>query len=116
LTGEGFLSAVNDELRRRAGTTAVFVCECGAKGCAATVELTPAAFDATRAAGDLVIAVGHAGPKPAGDVTHIRSALRARAHGAWERLEDAVAELKDLHGVPTEAILHRVRTADATAD
>ena len=113
LTGESFLGAVNDELRRRAGATAVFVCECAAEDCVATVELSAAAFDAARAAGDLVTAEGHVGPKPAGDVAHIRSALRARVHDAWERLEDAVAELTDLHDVPTETILHRVRTADA---
>ena len=108
-----FLHAVNDELRRRAGATAVFVCECGAADCTATIGLSTAAFDAARAAGELVTADTHAAPPAVGDVVQIRAALRARVRDAWERLDDAVAELQDLHEVPQEMIVQRVRIADA---
>jgi hypothetical protein len=108
-----FLHAVNAELRRRAGATAVFVCECGAPECTATVGLSTATFDAARAAGELVTAEGHSGPPAVGDVAQIRAALRARVRDAWERLDDAVLELQDLHEVPGEAIVRRVRAADA---
>jgi hypothetical protein len=108
----GFLSAVNEELRRRAGASGLFVCECGDDECVATLELTTAEFDGARAAGELVIAFGHAGPRAVSDVGHIRAALRGRVHAAWERLDDAVAELEELHEVPMETIVYRVRSAE----
>ena len=41
----------------------------------------------------------------------IREALEARVHDCCERLDDAISELRALHGVDEELILRRVRLA-----
>ena len=44
------------------------------------------------------------------DLEEIRAALSARVLSCWERLDDAVEELVDVHGVDLAAVLVRVAT------
>lgn len=43
------------------------------------------------------------------DVDALRAALQGRIHRCWERLDDAVSELVEVHGVPADEVVARVR-------
>jgi hypothetical protein len=51
------------------------------------------------------------------ELTDVRRALAARVESCFDRLDDVVAELVELHGVPVETIVARVyRAADDRRD
>jgi hypothetical protein len=50
------------------------------------------------------------------DLSVLHAALEARRDSCWDRLDDAVDELRELHGVPAERILARIASASAAAD
>jgi len=117
--GRQFLLQVNEVLRTRGATA--FVCECGANGCDALVDLPVTIFDGIRADGGSVLAEGHAVAATSlegggldlreDELAALRESLRARVTDVWERLNDAVSELHELHGVPREEIVDRVDDA-----
>jgi len=46
----------------------------------------------------------------------LRARLEGRVHDCWERLDDVVSELIELHGVPVDEIVERVRDAVSDED
>ena len=46
----------------------------------------------------------------------VRRALAARVEGCFERLDDVVSELVELHQVPVETIVARVRARSGEVD
>jgi hypothetical protein len=67
VVNESLLREANDRFRRRYETSDVrdeneFVCECGARDCAATIRLTLSAYEAVRREGRYLVALGHAAP------------------------------------------------------
>jgi hypothetical protein len=110
---------VNAVLRARGGT--VFVCECASVGCNALVELPLAVYDGTRAVGGAGLAEGHpAAAAPAARVSAepsehefpaLRESLLERVGSVWERLNDAVSELHEVHAVTREEIIEQVEDA-----
>ena len=52
----------------------------------------------------------------ASDLAVLKAALDARRESCWDRLEDAVDELLELHGVPREQILGRIRASARAGD
>ena len=115
---------VNDVLRARGATA--FVCECAANGCIALVELPLAVYDGIRAVDRSVLAEGHpAAPAPDESVSPVprehelpllRESLRARVNDVWDRLNDVVSELRELHDVPREQIVERLDDALEATD
>ena len=127
MEGQLFLVQVNDVLRRRGA--AAFVCECGTDGCNALVALPLTVYDGIRAVEGSVLADGHpaaaaestvVGAQPSElELPALRESLRDRVMDVWDRLNDAVSELHELHEIPREEIVERVGDAldspDATA-
>ena len=113
------LIRINDELRRRGATA--FACECGADGCTALVEMPLAVYDGIRALDGAVLAEGHPAAAEASglavaqprehELPALRESLRGRVREVWDRLNDAVSELHELHDVPREEIVDRVDEA-----
>jgi len=50
------------------------------------------------------------------DLSVLHAALEARHDSCWGRLEDAVDELRELHGIPAEQIVARVAEAATIAE
>ena len=50
------------------------------------------------------------------DLSVLHAALRGRRDSCWDRLEDVVDELRELHGVPTGQIVAAVASFAAVAD
>lgn len=50
------------------------------------------------------------------DLADVRLTLIGRAQSCWDRLEDAVSELRAVHGADVAAILERVRAVIAAED
>lgn len=65
VVNESLLREANDTVRRREDAGDVqdeheFVCECGARGCSATIRVTLSAYEAARREGRNLVAFGHA--------------------------------------------------------
>jgi hypothetical protein len=50
------------------------------------------------------------------DLSVLHAALAARRESCWDRLEDAVDELRELHGVAADQIVARISAAATVAD
>jgi hypothetical protein len=106
----------NDVLRARGATT--FICECAADGCDALVGMQPMVYDGIRAVDGNILADGHPAVLSAAakadsslrkhELPALRDSLRRRITDVWERLNDTVSELHELHGVPSEEIVERI--------
>jgi hypothetical protein len=92
----------------------VFTCQCADDDCQALVDLPLGVYDGLRAVDGIVLAPGRviAARQPeavdAGELETVREALRGREADSWDRLEDAVSELRELHDAPRDLILGRV--------